>query len=159
MPSYYAPDQPETPYDPEVRQDRVALASELQRMLTDAGFSQRGAKVAANEEIWMRLHHRDPRVRVVVYTTIEDGSVRAVGTDAIRVVAQFDNGISRPKPMHKNKRVFRTGTIEGIVERTYQRMRDAYGDAFQGTCRDCGAPLALSKAGKRYCAAVCWEGA
>jgi len=59
-----------------------------------------------------------------------------------------------PKPA----RVFRTGTIGRIVERTLERMREVYG-AVGGleVCRDCGAPRVTSRTtGKLYCIARCF---
>jgi hypothetical protein len=80
------------------------------------------------EVVYERTNHNDGRYKVLVYTSIATGRARAraCGKDAIRVVAIFEDGKGYSRGAAKTKRVFRTGTVEGVLERTYQRMREAY---------------------------------
>lgn len=84
------------------------------------------------EEVYERIHDRDPRYAVRVYSSLTRGSdeVRDVGQDAIRVVALFtDSKFSWParvSPIFKSARVYRTGTVEGVLERMIDRAREAY---------------------------------
>jgi len=83
------------------------------------------------EVVYGRAHARDPRYRVLVYTSVAAGNARArkLGADAIRVVAIFDSpgpwGAARG--VFKGKRVFRTGTVDGVLLRVLERAREAYG--------------------------------
>jgi hypothetical protein len=80
------------------------------------------------EVVYERPHARDTRFKVLVYTSIANGSTtaRKVGADAIRVVALFEPGGEQQPQARKFKRVFRTGTVEGVLDRTLERMREAY---------------------------------
>jgi hypothetical protein len=143
-------------YDPHDRSHRRRLAYALRIMLDDAEF-EHVPDASAKEEIYERLHTRSSRVVVRVYSSIVNDMVRGHGEDAIRVVA-FDREAGRP--LRKGKRVFRTGEVNAIVERTRDRMREVWGGALAGgCCRRCGAPLAVSKAGKAYCIDLCWKSA
>jgi len=155
-------------YDPANIAHRAELAHQLRAMLGTAGFVPCEA-AASREEVYRRPHHRDPRVLVKVYTTIEGGAVRAKDADAIRVCAVYQttdpkSGEVQYLPISKAQaRVFRTGSIEdqgkrpGIVTRTLHRMREVYGAATTGDhCRHCGAPTGVSKRGKVYCLDRCW---
>jgi hypothetical protein len=96
-------------------------AEAIRAKLLAAGFerfSQPGA-----EEVYARKHDADVRYVVKVYSSIRQGSDRARGRgqDAIRVVAVFgDRGI------YKSERVYRTGSVEAVLDRMMQRARDAY---------------------------------
>lgn len=87
--------------------------------------------VRRGEVVYLRRHHRDSRYVVAVYTTISDGAARArpIGKDAIKVSAfMFVDPADpiRTRGIAKCQRVFRTGTVEGVLERVYMRMREAY---------------------------------
>ncbi len=102
-------------------------SSEMFGMLERAGFSRSLGRSRA-EVVYERAHHRNPSCKVLVYTSISTGeeSARNVGTDAIRVVAIFDNG-ERSWGLAKLPRVHRTGTVDAVLDRTLSRMREAYG--------------------------------
>jgi hypothetical protein len=79
----------------------------------------------------VRQHHMDPTMHVRIYTSLplEGGNTRAVGADAIRVLLMFKNPQSgRSGCLFKATRVNRTGTEDGVIERTIQRAREAYGE-------------------------------
>jgi hypothetical protein len=104
-------------------------AKALEDFLASKGFT-RG--VQRSEVVYDRVHHRCPHVTVRVYTSLRDGAerARACGKDAIRVVAfrrttdgRGDRGVA------KATRVFRTGTVDGVLARLYERMRSTYGQA------------------------------
>jgi hypothetical protein len=159
----------ETTYNPNSQPARAALALALRKMLHEAGFepdqyaSSAGSANRSGELVYRRrvifsngteLPHTD----VLVYTTIQGNEVRSKDADAIRVCTVYRPPQGRGRGLTKDARVFRTGTIEGVVERTKERMRNAWAAAKQlDRCRHCGAPTFLSKNDKRVCAAICWE--
>ncbi len=115
-------------------------ASAIFVFLESKGFTQAPmGKQSFKEVVYERPHHKDSRYKVLVYTSVSTGNsaARQLGKDAIRVVALFEQG----GPNHvgqvysearKQKRIFRTGTVEGVLERMLERMREAYakcGDA------------------------------
>ena len=105
----------------------IVPADYLRAKLAGLGFM----KVAGSwrEEVYERRHHRDARYCVRVYTTIPVGSANACacGRDAIRVVALVEVQPGQHRGVYKAKRIFRTGTVEGVLERMTERLREAYG--------------------------------
>lgn len=99
-------------------------------MLVRSGFAPVPKNAYNRELVYFRRHQRDANVLIKVYTSfsIEEmfQTARPCGGDAIRVVAVFDDG-RKNFGICKMKRVFRTGTETGVIERTYTRMREAYG--------------------------------
>jgi hypothetical protein len=92
-----------------------------------------------------------------VYTSVVDGVARGDGEDAIRVTLIWrDPAKNSLTPISKSTRVNRTGEMEEIVERVLQRGRDLWTSVPNISRCNCGAPKAVSKAGKLYCAARCW---
>ncbi len=154
-------------YDPECEYSRQHLAITIVSKLTESGFTrveEDGARVSSTPwQVKEHLYERDIDdigLKVQVYTTVVDENalgltVRATGRDAIRV------NVRSPKvnrALVTETRVNRTGEIDDIVERMIQRARDAYKLGRQsGKCHKCDSPRALSKAGKWYCAKVCWK--
>lgn len=94
--------------------------------LRSKGFAET-TRHSRREVVYERSHHVDPRYKVLVYTSIAAGraTARARGADAIRVVAIFEGGNST-RGVAKTKRVFRTGTVDGVLARVLERMREAY---------------------------------
>lgn len=107
-------------YNPESMTDRRALATAIVHALNARGFTTNlfvgGERVA--------FARPSSHTEVMVYTTIEGNAVRAVGTDAIRIVLGFrdDRG---PMRHRKIGRVFRVGTIDAIVGRLLARVEEA----------------------------------
>lgn len=101
-------------------------AEVLRGMLVKAGFAQ-DTEGRKREEVYVRPHAKDPRYAVRVYTSLRSGATRArgCGKDAIRVVVTFEGPNGR-RGIWKGKRVHRTGSVEAVMERTLERMREAY---------------------------------
>ncbi len=122
-------------------------ARAIRARLEAAGFTE---TVFFNEVVFIRVHARCRHSEVKVYTSlsVDAGEARAVGTDAIRVVAIYERLTpNRTKPfvkvLYKGKRVHRTGTVEGVLDRLIERAREAYGaineamKAPEKTCFEC----------------------
>lgn len=87
---------------------------------------------ARGELVYQFKHKVDPTMFVKVYTSmpLKAGDARACGEDAIRVLLIFKNEhTGKSGCLHKGSRVYRTGTQEGIIERTLERAREAYAAA------------------------------
>lgn len=98
--------------------------------LSAMGFEQ---GVFGGEIVFKLTHKKCKHVTLTVYTSLpaRGGDARACGEDAIRVTAVFQRqtpGRDRPftRVMYKGKRVHRTGTVEGVIQRMYDRAREAY---------------------------------
>jgi uncharacterized protein YjeT (DUF2065 family) len=166
-------------YDPENPAHREELANKMKEKLGAAGFKLStdrtrdpgrqygGGGWKGKEEVWVFQHRKDPGLEVQVFTSITSGgSVRSKGADAIRVCLVVKNKAKLADPnspdakqydLGSECRVHRTGDIDDIVDRTVERARDAYRRANEvERCSRCSAPLATSKAGKKFCSEVCW---
>jgi len=154
-------------YDPECEYSRQHLAISIVDKLTGAGFTRvTDDKCRTSSLPYQIKEHLYERViegtnlKVQVYTTIVDNPtlgviVRATGKDAIRVNVRSPD-VNRP--LINETRINRMGEVDAIVDRMIQRARDAYRTARQsGKCHKCSSPRAMSKAGKWYCAKVCWK--
>jgi len=97
--------------------------------LEEKGFSR---TVRYSEVVYERKHDRDPRYKVLIYTSVREGrrKARGCGQDAIRVCAVFESVSELGDPMcygvAKLPKVLRTGTVEAVLERTITRAREAY---------------------------------
>jgi len=108
-------------------------AAAIRERLAAAGFRQLDRH---GEEVYVRHHERDKRFAVKVYSSIKGGEVLGSGEDAIRVVAVHYTGSVDTKGewLHPDSaraitpamRVFRVGTVEGVLDRMIERARDAY---------------------------------
>jgi hypothetical protein len=96
----------------------------MEAFLQSKGFER---TTFGDEVVYFRKHDKYPKLQVKVYTSIRIGSsaARGCGADAIRVVAIFDDG-KKSFGVGKFPRVYRTGTEEGVFERTLLRMKEAY---------------------------------
>jgi hypothetical protein len=157
-------------YDPKIPMLRQMLALSIVNKLDECEFElmTRARKFHDRPELAERVYTRtvggDIRMQVRVYTTViggENGTpfeVRKEGKDAIRVCATYITRDGKSKGITKETRVNRTGNIEDIVDRMYQRMRSAYKSAHSGErCNSCGAPKFTAKSGKKVCAEICWQ--
>lgn len=102
----------------------------LENFFAACGFSKR---VAGKELVFVRANQHYSDVWIKVYTSLpaDGGDVRGKGQDAIRVAAAYESDVpfrDRGKSfgIYKAQRVFRTGTEEAILDRLYERMREAY---------------------------------
>lgn len=150
------------PYDPDSAYSRAKLAARIIEALETAGFEK---DPRARGELSYRRQVTSkagalPSTFVFVYTTIplaNQTEVRQLGKDAIRTCAVYRTEGKPGRPLAKQRRVFRTGTIEAIVERMLERARVAWKDALtRPRCNQCGAPKFRSRNDNDVCAAVCW---
>lgn len=104
-------------------------AERIRETLAKAGFVL--AQARGREEVYERAHHADARYTIKVYSSIARASstARGCGEDAIRVVATFraQSTDTIARGVFKAKRIYRTGSVEAVLERMLERMRDAYG--------------------------------
>lgn len=151
-------------YDPAVRSHRTVLSDVLLGRLREAGFDllPPNPAVANGEYVAKRAmtgRSAPTGAYLMIYTACDRRGARADGADAIRVAVVSVVGDQTRPLLAKQTRVNRTGTVDGIVERTLERAREAWKLACAlPKCPSCGAAMLFSKAGKPYCAAVCWKG-
>lgn len=164
-------------YDPENPAHRAELAQKLTQKLGDAGFKLSEDRTRdpgryygsfkGKEDVYVFQHRKDPGLEVQVFTSVTSGgSVRAKGADAIRVCLVYKNKIKQKNPEAEEARqydlgsacrVYRTGDIDNIVERTVERAREMYKAANEvERCPRCRAPMAISKKGNKFCTEVCF---
>ena len=145
-------------YDPESLDHRRALATRLVGSLERAGFVP--DPEAGPERVYRRAIEGRDGCAIKVYTTIpSDGrAVRGNGRDAIRVVGLYFAADGKARPLSREKRVFRVGEIDAIVDRTIDRARECYRHVKQKPrCSKCGAVTFVAKStGRDTCAALCW---
>jgi hypothetical protein len=148
-----------SPYRPRSPASRCLLAASLTAAFNEGKLRKDTSEEFAStyEEVWY-FQTSNPQVRVLVYSTIVEGSVRAVGTDALRVCAVYrSKKDGREYGIVKATRVNRTGTVEAIVMRTKERIREVFNAARRPNQCHCGAPKFLSKAKNEVCAEFCWK--
>ena len=152
-------------YDSGCEYSRQHLAISIVSKLAEAGFekveSNSSSKSFQTKEYLYERIIDGTDLKIQVYTTVIDDNnlgmiARSMGRDAIRVNVMAPPPIARV--LITEPRVNRVGEIEDIVERMLDRARAAYKSGRKsGSCHQCGAPRALSKAGKWYCAKICWK--
>lgn len=103
-------------------------ASAIRERLAGAGFSLLPPFRGSAEEVYSRKHDLDPKYEIKVYSSIQRGAeeVRECGADAIRVVAILTGTNGKTYPIFKSARVFRTGSVEKVLDRMIERAREAY---------------------------------
>lgn len=107
-------------------------AAAFENFLQSHGFQRVDTRT---EIVYIRRHHRYQHLIVKVYTSLSpDASIaRSCGSDAIRVVAIFDNG-QRSFGVGKFPRVYRSAPHDlsfedrqaYVFNKALERMRDAY---------------------------------
>jgi predicted HNH restriction endonuclease len=144
-------------YNPDSLNDRTKLATLIAAQLDGAGFKRIDAN--AGEDVYE--YSLSEKIRVRVYSSIVNGMCRGLGEDAIRVVALYRRKDGKDQFLVNEARVFRTGEIIDISNRTLERARDVVRELIRRknhgmVCAKCGAPTFLSKAGRETCAETCW---
>jgi len=145
-------------YDPQSPSHRADLASALEALMGRSLFMQVEIK-GTREAVFARdMPNTEGRIRVMVYSTIEDGAVRKAGKDAIRVAAVYKARDGRLRGLAAGStRINRTGTIDAITDRVLDRMRGCWKAVKADTDRcHCGAPKFKTKKGRLVCADLCW---
>lgn len=102
-------------------------AAAIRERLALAGF--RLIPAARGEEVYERTHDRSPEYSVKVYSSVKRGEsgARECGADAIRVVAILTaSGSGKTYPIFKSARVYRTGSVDAVLDRMMGRAREAY---------------------------------
>ena len=146
-------------YNPESLDHRRQLGSMILSTLSEKGFREPSDTIAGETvlEFPMTRGGLPNGFFIRVYTSVVNGVARGDGEDAIRVTLVWKDPVNNSfTPISKSTRVNRTGEMEEIVERTLQRGRDLWTSVPNISRCNCGAPKAISKAGKLYCAARCW---
>lgn len=106
---------------------------EVDRQRFCAALEAKGFKVdeeAYGELVYEFQHRKDPTMFVKIFTSLprNAGNARPAGADAIRVSLVFKNQ-KKSGGLFRTPRVYRTGTEEGVIERTLERAREAYAEA------------------------------
>ena len=150
-------------YNPNEQYSRTDLAVKLQCKLLECGFKRDKSFERGPEHIREHIYVREvkPSICVVIYTSCSGHrgiiSARNKGKDAIRVTTVYKTKDGTGKGLGKQRRVFRTGKISDIIDRTIERAREAYRvGANPAICSQCGSPKFRSKKGNLVCADVCW---
>ena len=146
-------------YDPKSSTDRKILAQAIEALMTRSVFVEE-ARPGTREKVFAReVPGTDSKVRVLVYSTIENGEARDCGKDAIHVCAVYkardgqDRGIASAE-----SRVNRVGEIGAITDRLIERMREVWAATKTAKkCPKCGAPMFMAKSGNLCCADLCWK--
>lgn len=127
----------------------VAVPAEaIEKKLADMGFV-RGS--FGGEVTFSLVHKRCKHITITVYTSlpVRGSEVRGVGEDAIRVTAVYKKpwrGRDFVRVVHRATRVHRTGSVEGVLQRLYERAREAYAACNESlkvsetTCFECCSP-------------------
>lgn len=130
-------------------------ADAFARALEPRGFTadQQGAEVT-----YFQDSQRISRLRLVVYTSLSSGasSAREAGADAVRVALVAVGQDGRTRGVRSFTRVNRVGTVEGVLERVRDRIKEARAYALKEikACSRCGGP-AYADSGR--CAVRCGE--
>jgi len=144
-------------YDPSLSILREMLALSILNKLDECGFSEVDSDKKTKERVFTRSIP-NTNIDVRIYTSVVGQEVRGEGKDAIRVCATYNAKDGSQKGIVKATRVHRTGNINEIVDRMYQRMRKTWKAASTGECcNSCGAPKFVAKSGKTVCADICWR--
>ncbi len=113
---------------------------QLDTLLLTRGFTP--ATVGA-ERVYTRSSKTNPALRIVVYSSVRQGDEKArkVGKDAIRVVL-LGKTPRREFCLAKTTRINRTGTVEGVLDRVWDRIKEASTAAqtYGCACPKCGSP-------------------
>ena len=158
-------------YDPKLPLLRQMLALSIVNKMDECGFhllksphENQMVRPEMAERVYARNVTKDGKIQVRVYTSVIGGyngsdlQVRAEGKDAIRVCATYMTRDGKTRGLVKETRINRTGNIDDIVDRAYQRMRSAYKSANTcERCKNCGAPKFMTKNNKLCCAEICWK--
>jgi uncharacterized Zn finger protein (UPF0148 family) len=143
-------------YDPKLSILREMLALSILNKLEECGFSEVDSDEKTKERVYTRPIP-NTNIDIRIYTSVVGQEVRGEGKDAIRVCATYSAKDGTQKGIVKATRVHRTGNIDEIVDRMYQRMRKTWKAASTGECcHSCGAPKFVAKSGKLVCADICW---
>lgn len=88
-------------------------------------------RVNGNEIVLCFSHLQNPKIKILIHTTIsvDADDTRDYGSDSIKVSAILEThkaGETKCYGLYKGKRIFRTGTVEGVLTRTRAEALKAY---------------------------------
>ena len=100
-------------------------------LLESKGFKryENYGSFGGTEIVYCFAHQKNPKLMVKVFTSISEGQTQArdCGKDAIRILTVYENkNTGKSFAVWKGARVYRTGTVEGVLERMLERCREAY---------------------------------
>lgn len=100
-------------------------AEAITNLLDEKGFVK---DVSGREIVYYMRHKKNPKLILKIYTSlpVDAKKARACGKDAIRCVGIFE-GSKQTYGLYKGPRTYRTGTVEGVLDRMLKNARDAYG--------------------------------
>lgn len=148
-------------YDPTNPTDRRILAQAVEALMERSLFLA-VERPGTFEKVFCReVPDTNGKVRVLVYSSIENGEMRECGTDAIRVCAVYSARDGQERGIASaEKRVHRVGEISAVTDRLIERMREVWkASKTAEKCPKCGAPMFKAKSGKLCCADLCWKAA
>lgn len=113
---------------------------QLDNLLLTRGFTP---DTVGAERVYTRTSKTNGALRIVVYSSVKEGdtSARKTGSDAIRVVLLGKTNM-KEWCLAKTTRINRTGTVQKVLDRVWDRVKEAamaaqrYGCA----CQKCGSP-------------------
>jgi hypothetical protein len=115
--------------------------TKFESMLQACGF---GRRTVRDEIVYVKLHEHYSSIVVKVWTglSVSQGASRGAGEDAIRVTVAYESELpidvrdnrsklfkhngSRDFGIYKATRTFRVGKEQDVLDRVYERMREAY---------------------------------
>jgi hypothetical protein len=99
-------------------------AEAITNLLDSKGFTK---DVSGKEIVYTMTHRKNPKCVLKIFTSLptDRKSVRGCGQDAIRCVGII-NGKDKVYGVYKGPRVYRTGTVEGVLERMLKNARVCY---------------------------------
>tara|TARA_Y100001973_G_C5172114_1_gene319739 strand:- start:607 stop:972 length:366 start_codon:yes stop_codon:yes gene_type:complete len=108
-------------------QHRLWLAQNLLSVLEKWGFEiDNDDSIESWEFVLSKWDKYDITKKIIVYTSIDktSGSIRPMGSDAIRIVALRLRNNDENLPLYR-KKVNRTGEFKNIVNRTINAIKEA----------------------------------
>lgn len=112
--------------------------------MTDMGFAHVDVKGTLELVYERKIPNSVYGVRILSTIDPRSGVGRSVGTDAIRVTLW---NYTKDRPVKVEKRVNRTGTEDGVLQRTRERAREVWGYAINNGCK-CGNGIMVNRGGK-----------
>ena len=142
-------------YNPTEYNHRALLANGIVNTIKAKGFDQISL-LGCREAVFTKPV--SGKIQIRIYTSIEGGTVRDCGDDAIRVCTVYATRDGGVRGVGHETRINRVGDINGIVVRLAERIAKSMEAANDlPCCPNCGAPQFKSKKGNMVCADLCWK--
>ena len=118
---------------------------DFEAQMTEMGFDRIDVSGTGELVYERKIPNTKFGVRILSSISKHTGVSRDVGADAIRVTLWDYN---KDKPIKIEKRVHRTGTVEGVLQRTRDRAREIWGECSKNKC-SCGDGVMVKRKGSR----------